>query len=226
MHVLILTGGFLNLEFAKGYCKTLSFDKVFAVDKGLEYADALGLEPDWLIGDFDTVDTEIFKRYEEKARTGEMDICIEAYPQKKDATDTELALTKAVEEQATEITLLAATGNRMDHVLANMNLLLQAEKKGILCHMVDENNRIQLLSHETRKSCEILKREQFGDYLSVIPMSPVVRGLSLTGVEYPLNMARIEQGSSLTVSNVITDERAYVSLAEGRIWVIESWDKA
>jgi thiamine pyrophosphokinase len=224
MHVLILTGGSLNLEFVKEYCKTLSFDKVFAVDKGLEYADALGLVPDWIIGDFDTVDNEILNRYQKKVEMGELKSHIEAFPPKKDATDTELALMKAVEEQATEITLLAATGTRVDHVLANMNLLLQAEQAGIMCYMVDETNRIQLLSHETRRSCEILKSEQFGAYLSVIPMSCKVKGLTLFGVEYPLNMAQIEQGSSLTVSNLITDECAYVSLVEGRIWVIESRD--
>jgi thiamine pyrophosphokinase len=224
MHVLILTGGFLNLEFAKEYCKTLSFDKVFAVDKGLEYADALGVVPDWMIGDFDTVDNGVLNRYQKKVEMGELKSQIEAFPPKKDATDTELALMKAVEEQATEVTLLAATGTRVDHVLANMNLLLQAERAGIRCYMVDETNRIQLLSHETRKSCEILKKEQFGVYLSVIPMSCEVKGLTLSGVEYPLNKALIKQSTSLTVSNVIQDEVAHISLEEGRIWLIESRD--
>lgn len=224
MHVLILTGGQLNLSFAKQYCKTLSFDKVFAVDKGLEYADALGFVPDLILGDFDTVDYGLLERYRQGIEKKTLTAAFEEYPVKKDATDTELALIKAIEIQAEQVTILAGTGSRLDHVLMNMNLLLMAEEAGVICYMVDETNRIQLLCGHTRNQVTIGKELQHGKYVSVVPMSPVVEGLTLEGVAYPLHNHKITQGNSLTVSNQIVDTSAHIHLKKGCIWVIESRD--
>lgn len=224
MHVLILSGGTLNISFAKNYCRTLSFDKVFAVDKGLEYAAQLGLSPDLIIGDFDTVNVNLLSAYEKQIMDGSLDAVLEKYPVKKDATDTELALLDALKIGATEITMLAVTGSRLDHVLMNMNLLLQAEEAGISCYMVDETNRIQLLSDHARKETMLLKEKQHGRYLSIIPVTPLVEGLTITGVTYPLKNKQIKQGNTLTVSNCIVDEKAQIRLEKGSIWVIESKD--
>lgn len=224
MHVLIVSGGYLNLDFAKKYCETLSFDKVFAVDRGLEYTDILGYNPEWILGDFDTINPLILARYENKIEKGELDARIERFPAKKDASDTEIALSKAIEIGADCVTILGATGSRLDHVLANMNILKQAEQAKVVCYIVDETNRIQLLSDETRKSTVLKQEEQFGHYISLIPMSPCVEGVNLKGVGYPLQEATIYQGTSLTVSNCITEETAEISIEKGCIWLIESRD--
>lgn len=223
-HIVILTGGYLNTRFAKAYIKTLSYDRVFAVDKGLEYAEALGIKPDYIVGDFDTVDKMLLKSYEEQIADGKLDTLLDKYPVKKDATDTELAILKAIEEKADKITILAATGSRLDHVLANLNLLLKVNQAGIECYIVDEANRVRLLEASRNSHCIIRKEEQYGKYVSLIPLEEVVEGLSITGVMYPLQKERIYQGNSLTVSNQIVDEQAEISLDKGRIFVIESKD--
>lgn len=223
-HIVILTGGYLNTRFAKAYIKTLSYDRVFAVDKGLEYAEALGIKPDYIVGDFDTVDKMLLKSYEEQIADGKLDTFLEKYPVKKDATDTELAILKAIEEKADKITILAATGSRLDHVLANLNLLLKVNQAGIECYIVDEANRVRLLEASRNSHCIIRKEEQYGKYVSLIPLEEVVEGLSITGVMYPLQKERVYQGNSLTVSNQIVDEQAEISLDKGRIFVIESKD--
>ncbi len=223
-HILIITGGYLNIEFAKEYCKTLSYDKVFVVDKGLEYADALKIQPDYIVGDFDTVNANLLEAYEQKIRQGELQSEIERHPVQKDATDTELALYKALEADADQITLLAATGSRMDHVLANIGLLLQPARKGVACYLVDETNRIRLLQSKKMAECTIKKEEQYGHYLSVIPLTGIVKGLTMEGVLYPLKKQEICQGSSLTVSNEIVDTEARIFIEEGELLVIESKD--
>lgn len=225
MHILIISGGYLNLPFAKEYCKTLSADKVFVVDKGLQYADTLQILPDVILGDFDTVDKSLLFRYEERILAGELKACIERYPAKKDASDTELALMKAIEMEADEVTILAGTGSRLDHVLMNMELLLMAERAAVNCYIVDETNRIQMLSDEARTEVIIQRKKQHGKYLSVIPLSPVVKGLTMSGVAYPLKDKEILLGNTLTVSNRITEPAAIISLKQGSIWVIESKDK-
>lgn len=221
-HVLIVTGGHLDLDFAKTFCNTLSYNKVFAVDKGLEYVDALGLRPDYIAGDFDTVDRVLLTSYQEQADSGSLDAIIEYHPIKKDAADTELAVIKAIEDGADYITILAATGNRLDHVLANIGLLSLAAGKNAACQIVDACNRIRLLTGKAH--CCIKKAEQYGDYLSFIPLTPVVKGLTLTGVMYPLTDRTVYQKSSFTVSNQITDEEADISIEEGELLMIESRD--
>lgn len=224
-HILIITGGHLNIGFAREYIKTLSYDEVFAVDKGLAYADTLGLVPSYIVGDFDTVEESLLNDYECKIKKGEISAYIERHPVKKDATDTELALMKAIENGAKMITILAATGNRLDHVLMNLELLLQAECAGSECYVVDETNRVQMLTSDGRESCRIGKDRQYGNYLSVIPMTAVVKDLTIEGVMYPLKDKTIYQGSSLTVSNQITEKEAHISIKKGAVLVIESKDK-
>ncbi|MBQ9983134.1 MAG: thiamine diphosphokinase [Lachnospiraceae bacterium] len=223
-HVLIITGGHLNIEFAKAYCKTLSYDKVFAVDKGLEYCQELDLIPDYIIGDFDTVRREVLQYYERKIQKQELSAILQRHPEKKDATDTELAVTLAVEQEAEYITLLGATGSRLDHVFANIFLLKMAISKGVVMEIADETNRIQILEGNSRSHCSICKSQQHGTYISLVPLTEQVEGVTIEGVEYPLTDATIYQMSSYTISNQITADKVDVSIKKGTILVVESRD--
>lgn len=238
-HILIVTGGQFDIEFAQQYVRTLSFDKVFAVDKGLEYAGILGIIPDAVMGDFDTVKPDVLQKYKSMVEDGFGNVYLEQYPEKKDATDTELAVQYAITCLPDDITILGATGNRIDHLLMNLGLLLEIEKNGIAGQIVDGNNRIRLLdstiqNDRTRAKAPYtvhmaVTRNKFlsgysNQYLSVIPMSGKVTGLTLEGVLYPLTDTTVNQGSTLTVSNQITDGQADIYLKKGRVLVIEAAD--
>lgn len=224
-HILIVTGGYLDLSFAADYIKTLSFDKVFAVDKGLEYVHDLGLQPSFIVGDFDSVDEGIYHLYEVQTLMDKCPFVLEKYPPMKDVTDTELAIAKALEIGAEKITLLGAIGSRADHVLMNLGLLLQTSKESVDMFIVDEINRIRLLNSEVKSFCKIAKKDQYGKYLSVIPLSANVTGLTMQGVKYPLNNFTLLQGNSLTVSNEIIANEAKISLETGKVFIVESKDK-
>lgn len=221
-HIVIITGGYLNIEFARTYIKTLSYDRVFAVDKGLEYAKLLGLQPDYIVGDFDTVEEEVLRGFEAEIEAGTVHAYVERHAAKKDATDTELAVLKAIEDRAGCITVLAATGSRFDHVLANIGLLIQTARAEIPCFIVDETNRIRLLEGES--VCVLKRNEQYGTYLSLFPLSETVEGVTIEGVMYPLHNRTIYQENSLTVSNQISGEVARLAIRKGRVLVIESKD--
>ena len=60
---LIITGGTLDLAFARSFLERGSFAKVIAVDGGLEAADALGIVPDYIVGDFDTAERAVLEKY-------------------------------------------------------------------------------------------------------------------------------------------------------------------
>lgn len=224
-HMLVVTGGHLNIDFTKEYIKTLSYDKVFAVDKGLEYVDAMNMNPDYIVGDFDTVNTDLLAMYEEKITNEEISTCIERHPVMKDETDTELALDIAIEAGADCITLLAATGSRLDHVLANMGLLIKLAKHNVKMYIVDETNRIQIMTRDNFQNCIISKKEQFGKYVSLVPITPCVKGVTCKGALYPLCKEDIYSGESRTVSNEIEEEYLEISISDGMMLVIESRDK-
>lgn len=224
-HILIVTGGYLDLLFAADYIKTLSFDKVFAVDKGLEYVHDLGLQPNYIVGDFDSVDEGIYHLYEVQTLMDKCPFVLDKYPPMKDVTDTELAVAKAIEDGAERITLFGAIGSRADHVLMNLGLLLQTSKASVEMFIVDEINRIRLLNSEVKSFCKIAKKDQYGKYLSIIPLSANVTGLTMQGVKYPLNNFTLVQGNSLTVSNEIIANEAKISLENGKVFIVESKDK-
>lgn len=223
-HIVIISGGSLNPAFVKQYMKSLSYDRLFVADKGLEYAKILELVPDYIVGDFDTVDTDILKVYEQKAEQSGY-IVVERHPARKDETDTELAVWKAMEEGAERITLFGATGTRLDHVFANVGLLKQTVERNVEMFIVDETNRIRIIDGQCRPECYIRKKQRFGTYLSLIALTDEVCGVTLQGLEYPLRNATVYRGSSRTVSNQIAEDRACISIKKGQLLVMESRDE-
>ena len=225
MNALVITGGYLNIGFAKEYIKTLSYDKVFAVDKGLMYADELNIVPDYIIGDFDTIDNEVLLKYENAAALGSINSKIIRHPVMKAQTDTELAVITAKDENVDEIILLGATGTRLDHVLCNIGMLMSVADFNVKCTMVDETNRINLLcSDSNMKDIVIERHRQFGKYISLIPITTEVKGVTMEGVVYPLDKATVIQGTGLTISNEINEKAARIHIEEGAALIIESKD--
>lgn len=219
-HTVIVTGGHMNIAFGTEYIKSLSYDRLFAVDRGLEYVQDMELVPDYVVGDFDTVDYNVLLAFEEAEGKGK----VERHPAKKDETDTELAVWQAIEEKTERITLLGATGSRLDHVFANIGLLCQTVERGIDMRIVDETNRIQILDGLHRATAEIAKKEQLGTYISLIPLTDRVEGVTLEGVAYPVRDFTIVRGSSRTVSNEIVSEKMWITIKKGQVLLIESRD--
>ena len=104
---LILTGGKLNLAFARSFLEKEHFDKVIAVDGGLESAEALGITPDYIVGDFDTVSKEVTDRFRSLPF-----IVWEQHKPEKNETDTELARSRALTLGCDRLVFLGATGGR------------------------------------------------------------------------------------------------------------------
>ena len=138
----------------------------------------------------------------------------------KDDTDTEFVIREAIRRGATEITVLGATGTRLDHVLANVNLLGIGLEEDVTIQLVDKHNRIRMISDRI----EIAKKEQFGDYVSVLPVKGDAKGVTLEGMKYPLKEADIACFSSLGVSNEIVEDIARISVKQGTLLIIESRD--
>ena len=123
---------------------------------------------------------------------------------------------------STDITVLGATGTRLDHVLGNIQMLYLPLEKGIRCELLDRHNRIRLI----RNSHVIRKKEQYGTYFSLIPFTTDVYGVTLKGAKYPLEQYHftVLGTGSLGVSNEIVKEQVEISMESGILILIESKD--
>lgn len=214
---LIVTGGELDLAFARSFLKREAFDKVIAVDGGLETAEALALVPDYVVGDFDTVKPSVLDRFRQVPY-----IVWEQHRPEKNETDTELARSRALTLGCGRIVFLGATGGRLDHMLGNIHVLYACLQKGVEAWIVDRRNRLYLLD----EGKIFYRDQQWGKYVSFLPYTEQVTGITLTGFQYPLNKKDIRRGeeAGLCISNEIAEDRATLEFEEGVLICVESRD--
>ena len=215
---LIVTGGRVSQTFLRRHLKKETYDWIAAADHGLDACVRAGILPDLLVGDLDSVSGEALK----EMRREQGRIRIERLNPMKDDSDTEHALLLAMDEGMEDITILGAFGSRIDHMLANIRLLHAPLKRGVACRLLDERNCVTLHDRGfTRR-----REAYYGSYVSFLPFSDVVKGLTLQGFLYPLKDKEYSryQDYSLGVSNQICDDVTQVSFTEGMLLMIESRD--
>lgn len=209
----MLHGGKINKNFLKSHLNKNKYDIIIAVDKGLESLDYLKINPNYIVGDFDSINKKVLAKYEKSK------IQIKRLIPEKDLTDTESAIQLALKLKSTEITLIGATGTRLDHVIANIHILRQALEKSVNAKILNENNEIQLINKSTT-----IKKDNNYKYISLIPLTNEVTGVTITGMKYSLNNYTITIGNSLGVSNEQFEQVAKVQLKTGILIMIKSKD--
>ena len=215
MRFLIVSGGEATDEFVENVIKRGGYDVILAADSGMDFLYRTKILPDIIVGDFDSVDPEVLEFFREHE---EIDIC--ALNPVKDDTDTGFAIRESIRRGATEITIIGGTGTRLDHVLGNISLLGIGLEEDVRMELLDANNRIRMTDH----SVVLKKKQQYGKYLSLLPYSEKVTGVTLKGVKYPLDNYTMGGFNSLGISNEIVDAEASIELKSGRLLVIESRD--
>ena len=226
MKAAIVAGGRVEDAFVCAYLDREAYDLVIAVDRGLEFFYRSHRRPDHVTGDFDSVDEAVLQFFRQQAAAEQKPQFPALNPQKDD-TDTEHALRMALEQGCETVHLFGATGSRLDHVLGNLQLLGLGLRAGAECVMLDCCNRIRLIDKEI---C-LKKQEQFGAYVSLIPYTPRVTGLTLEGFAYPLNRHTMSsfylpQAAQVSgISNEIVAETARIAFEDGILVLIESKDE-
>lgn len=219
--VLMVTGGILSANFFKKISAEIEYKSLVCVDRGYDVVLQAGLHPEYLIGDFDSVSRSGYDRLkEEKEQYGAKLLALNPV---KDATDTEeafLLIEREFGKRPLKVTLLGGTGGRMDHLLALFYHLRVLLERGIEVAVIDEQNLLWL----EKKPVELYRSKQYGTYISFLPATPVVKGLTLRGLRYPLENFDYEMGSGLCVSNEFAEEVAEVDFSEGVLVIIESKD--
>lgn len=213
--MIIVSGGSIEDKFAKEWIEQYQPEYIIVADSGMEFMRRVNLMPDMIIGDFDSVASETLRFFKEQEG-----IIFKELNPIKDDTDTEFAIRQAISFGAKEITVLGATGTRLDHVMGNVALLGIGLKERVNIQLVDAHNRIRMID----KPLKLKKAEQFGDYVSLLPYTSEVRAVTLKGFKYPLENYTMGSFSSLGISNEIVDNQAEILLKDGNLVVIESRD--
>jgi thiamine pyrophosphokinase len=209
MRTVIIANGIAPDE-ATVRCWLNSGTRLFCADGGARTALALGLRPDVVVGDMDSLDEA------QQAQLAAMGCRRVVYPVAKDWTDLELALKLAVDEGAAEIVVLGALGGRLDQELANILLLLLPELASIPTRIVDERQEMFV----TRGEAAIAGQPE--DIVSLIPLGGDVTGIVTEGLLYPLRDEPLLAGPARGISNVMMSEVARVTLKSGALLVIHS----
>lgn len=186
-------------------------DYLIGADGGTRHMLALGLRPDVVVGDLDSLPQADIDRL---AAAG---VAMERHPVAKDQTDLEIAVERGLRDGATEILLLGALGGRLDQTLANLLLLAQREWPAPI-RLAEGQQIAQVM----RGGDRLVLHEAIGNTVSAIPLSPQVTGITYTGLEYPLEHATLAMGSTRGVSNVIAHSPATITIDSGLLLIVHT----
>ena len=212
---IIISGGTIQEDFTLQTLEKIQADYVIGVDRGLEFLYKHQLVPTHVVGDFDIVDPQVIGFYETQTQ-----VPIRRFRPEKDASDTEIAVRLAIELGVRKLWILGGIGTRLDHVMANIQVLKIAHDCGVKAYLLDAYNRISLAVKEvciSRANC-------FGDYFSVFPFGRVVEDISIEGAKYPLSHYRLCPNSSMCVSNEMKETQVKITFPTGTIILMETRD--
>ncbi|MDQ6696100.1 MAG: thiamine diphosphokinase [Actinomycetota bacterium] len=185
--------------------------RVVAADSGADTALSLGLVVDEIVGDLDSVSPAALQALRDSGAS------VEVHEPDKDATDLELALIAARRHRPSHIVVLGGLGGRIDHELANLLLV-----SGELVAGVDVVVRSGACSvHVVRPHRRTTICATPGDLVSLMPMHGAARGVTTTGLRWPLTGAVLSLGTTLGLSNELLGPMASVSCTEGVLLAVQ-----
>lgn len=211
---MVVSGGLKAPDDYAKVLETAGDPFVIGVDEGALWLLEHGFSIDLAVGDFDTIGEAGLTRLKANG------VPTDAFPAAKDATDTELAYFAARDRGAQAIIFYGALGLRFDHSLSNVHILYSCIQDGIDGCIMGPHHRLRLLGPGLYPIASAFP------YISLIPFSPVVTGVTLSGFRYPLDRETIRWGAGTgrSLSNELTGEAGQIYIEDGWLIVIESRD--
>lgn len=205
--IIILANGELpDLEVARALLRADDF--ILCADGGTRHAQALGLQPQLIIGDMDSTSTTVLQAFHDAGVT------IERYSRDKNETDLELAIHRAIMHNPKEIVIVAALGGRMDQTLANITLLCDVRLVPFNIRLDDGVEEIFFV----QKQAQIEGRS--GDVVSLIPWGEPVHGVYTHGLKWSLDHETLHPSKTRGISNEMLADTAQVEISSGLLLVI------
>ena len=212
--IIFANGEIPNLENARLLLH--SDDHVICADGGTRHALALGLTPNLVIGDMDSLEKDQWQKIEKAG------VPIELFPRDKNETDLELALNRAIELEPQEIIIVGALGGRLDQTFGNTALLSDV-RLSTLRHGSGPAFNIRLDDGvEEIFFCrdQVEVRGRSGDIVSLIPWGNLVQGVQTQNLKWPLHNETLYPEKTRGISNQMTGDVASIKIESGLLLVI------
>jgi len=210
--VIFANGELPGLESARALLQP--GDYLIAADGGASHLMEMGILPEVVIGDLDSVDEDILF----ELTTAEVNI--EQYSEDKDETDIELALQYAVELGASAILIVGALGGRLDQTIANLSILTDPLLPKIDIRLDDGVEEVFFCRASADKGGQVEVQGRSGDIVSLIPWHGSVEGVATEGLQWPLYGETLYPEKSRGVSNVMLVESASVKIDKGLLLIV------
>ncbi len=201
IYLVITNGTYGDLDWYRS--RINKFAKKIAVDGGARRARELGIIPDWIVGDMDSISEQ------DRCFMQEAGVSFELHPAEKDFTDTQIALRLAEREGGREIEIWGGTGSRLDHNLSNILSASSFLERGINIVFESPDLSVYFVNKQ------LVVPGAPGDTVSLIALGNRVFGVDLSGFKYPLDKATLELNWQWAVSNIITGKNPVVRLDSG-----------
>ena len=180
-------------------------DFLIYCDGGLKHLEKLKILPNLIIGDFDSF------------KNPNLDIETIVLPREKDDTDTMAAVKEGIERGYKDFLLLGVIGERLDHSLANVSILLFLDSLNLKGKIIDDYSEMLLVSKK-----EELVSDEFS-YFSLINILSNAKGVNVIDAKYPLIDATLPTTYQYSVSNeVLPNKVSKISLKEGTLLLIKT----
>ena len=200
--IAIIANGYIkNPKFHKDLLKDA--DIIICADGGANNAKKIGVTPNYIIGDLDSASKSSIELFKDKSKIIKDD--------NQDNTDLEKALSLAETLNPSEILIMGAIGDRIDHTLANIMCLTKINSD-IKAQIIDEKNIIELVENSADISGDK------NDIISIVPITDI-SNLCYTGLKW--NVENLDTNIGwFGISNMLEEKNANISLSNGKILLI------
>jgi thiamine pyrophosphokinase len=188
-------------------------DSIICVDGGANYAYQLGLKPDLIVGDLDSILPEVEAYY------AALGVPFKRYPPRKDPTDIMLCLETVREWGAQEVIMLGSLGKRLDHTLGNLYAGIDLVRQGVRVSHFSPPCWVYIIDRE------LTIEGQPGDLVSVLALTELARGVIEQNFEYSPFTTVLELSQPYAISNVLTNRRGTIGVDEGILAVFHYYEK-
>lgn len=204
----VIVGGAEIRNYAQIRTHLCTDDYIIFCDSGLKHMDSLGVQPNLIVGDFDSHENP------------HLPIETIVLPCEKDDTDTVFAMKEALRRGFDDFLLLGVIGGRLDHSLGNVAILLYLDARGKRGRIIDDHSEMEIVS----KSPVYVSGSYA--YFSLLSLGGCASGVTVTGAKYPLANAEITPEYPYGISNeVLPSETAAVSVQRGKLLLIKVFGK-
>lgn len=204
----VIVGGAGVKEYEKVRCALREDDVFVFCDCGLKHMEALGVKPDLIVGDFDSHENP------------HMEAETIVLPRAKDDTDTVFAAKEMMKRGFEEFLLVGVIGDRLDHTLANVSILLMLDTAGKRAKAIDDFSEMEIISAAEGRPGRASIEDRY-PYFSLLNITGEAGGITIRGAKFPLENGQIDCDYQYAVSNeVLPGKTAEVTIEKGRLLLI------